>query len=115
MDMLCFFNTLRERYPVHRDNFYARQATETARRWIAFANGKEPWERYHAGEAKIAICDDLVCWEMRTREENERISQADPRDLEGIGNRSDQGGICGLKEGRYWEGGAGERCEESVS
>jgi carboxylesterase type B len=78
VEMLFLFNTLQERYPAHRDNFYARQATETARRWIAFANGKEPWERYHAEEGKTAIFDDLVGWETRKREEDERISQDDP-------------------------------------
>ena len=79
--MLYLFNTLWTRYPVHRDKFYEQQAREMGRRWIAFANGKEPWERYlpdqdHKGT--VAICDDLVGWETRTLKEDERTSQGDP-------------------------------------
>ena len=81
VDMLYLFNTLTTRYPVHRDKFYERQAREMGRRWIAFAYGKDPWERYlpdqdHGG--KLAICDDLVGWETRTRKEDERLSNGDP-------------------------------------
>lgn len=80
VEMLYLFNTLSSRYPVYRDEFYERQALEMGRRWIAFANGKDPWERYLPEEgAKLAICDDLVGWEMRTRHVDEKISQEDPR------------------------------------
>lgn len=79
VDMLYLFNTLAARYPVHRDNFYRRQAREMARRWIAFAHGHEPWARYHPKQGgKLAICDDIAGWETRTTDEDERVSQRDP-------------------------------------
>ena len=77
VDMCYLFNTLSSRYPIHRDNFYERQAVEMGRRWIAFANGKEPWERYLPDQgAKLAICEDLVGWETRTRDHDKRINQS---------------------------------------
>jgi hypothetical protein len=58
-----------------------KQAKETARRWLSFANGKEPGGRYfggaEGGEGRTAVCDDRVGWEERTRQEDERVSEHD--------------------------------------
>jgi hypothetical protein len=76
------FLNLLERYPRRRDDFFAKQAIEMARRWIFFANGKEPWGEYmppkQGGEGKIAVCDDIRGWQERTREEDVRIGLDDP-------------------------------------
>ncbi|VUC23416.1 unnamed protein product [Clonostachys rosea] len=84
VDILFVFLTLQERYPTHRNNWAARQAQETARRWITFANGHTPWDPCFTGaeasetETKIAICDDLSGWSVRTIEEDEEMSKKDP-------------------------------------
>jgi carboxylesterase type B len=83
VEILYLFLTLFDRYPTHRDEWTKRQALETASRWITFANGDPPWEEYsaldgRAGEAKIAIADDLVGWTTRTVDEDERVSRNDP-------------------------------------
>ncbi|KAK5054457.1 hypothetical protein LTR84_001348 [Exophiala bonariae] len=92
VEILFLFLTLLDRYPTRRDKWLERQARETARRWITFANGKEPWEEYRvnslttggneasddASEAKIAIADDLHGWTVRTRSEDEQASKDDP-------------------------------------
>ena len=84
VEILFIFLTLLDRYPTHRNNWAARQAQETARRWITFANGQEPWDPYviprngHITDAKIAICDDLRGWTVRTLKEDEIVSKNDP-------------------------------------
>ncbi|CAH0020338.1 unnamed protein product [Clonostachys rhizophaga] len=84
VEILFLFLTLQDRYPTHRDGWTARQARETARRWITFANGRVPWdpcftdEITEEGEAKIAICDDLSGWSVRTVKEDEELSKKDP-------------------------------------
>ncbi|KAF7558986.1 hypothetical protein G7046_g5167 [Stylonectria norvegica] len=83
VEILFVFLTLLDRYPTHRNNWAAHQAQETARRWITFANGQEPWDSYRIPEngqvadAKISICDDLRGWTVRTLEEDEMISKND--------------------------------------
>ena len=84
LEILFIFLTFLDRYPTHRDNWAARQAKETASRWIAFANGNEPWDPYVSGsnmkidDARIAICDDIRGWTVRTVKEDEEISRNDP-------------------------------------
>lgn len=82
VEILYIFMTLLDRYPKTRNRFFARQAVETAKRWIAFANGKEPWDEYvpvsAGGEGKIGVCDDLRGWTVRTRAEDEITSMDDP-------------------------------------
>jgi hypothetical protein len=47
------------------------------RQWIAFANWKEPWELYLPDQgAKLAICEDLVGWETRTRDNDMKINHS---------------------------------------
>ncbi|KAF3903080.1 Cholinesterase [Orbilia brochopaga] len=71
VEMLYQFLTFTERYPRHRDDFYTRQATDMACRWIAFANGQDPWPEYRSYDGfKIAICDDVNGWHVRTRQED---------------------------------------------
>ncbi|KAJ9602327.1 hypothetical protein H2200_013182 [Cladophialophora chaetospira] len=77
-EILFIFLTLTERYPKGRDKFLQRQAEETARRWIAFAHGKEPWTPYRSPEGMVAVCDDLVGWSTRTKQEDTRISEQQP-------------------------------------
>ncbi|MCJ1296497.1 hypothetical protein MMC34_008063 [Xylographa carneopallida] len=79
IDVLYLFMTLDLRYPPHRDNFYARQATDMARKWIRFGNGLPPWpNEYDAREGNIAVCDDLRGWQIRTRQEDEKTTKSDP-------------------------------------
>ena len=79
IDVLYLFMTLDLRYPIHRDSFYSRQATDMARKWIRFGNGLPPWPKeYDAREGSIAVCDDLRGWQVRTRKEDEEITQSDP-------------------------------------
>ena len=84
IEVLFVFLTFLDRYPTHRHRWLERIACETARRWILFANGHEPWDAYTASndgsvdEAKIAICDDLVGWTVRTLKEDEEVSKNDP-------------------------------------
>jgi carboxylesterase type B len=84
VEILFVFLTLLDRYPTHRDHWLKRQAFETARRWVTFANGQEPWDKYivsnekQIGEAKIAICDDLAGWTVRLIREDEEVSKLDP-------------------------------------
>ncbi|KAK6512871.1 hypothetical protein TWF506_009035 [Arthrobotrys conoides] len=76
VEMFYQFMTFRERYPTHRSNFYQRQSEEMARLWIAFANGKDPWEEYNEQTGyKIQICDDINGWHSRTREEDAERSK----------------------------------------
>ncbi|KAF3234101.1 hypothetical protein TWF192_001662 [Orbilia oligospora] len=71
VEMFYQFMTFRERYPTHRNKFYQRQSEEMARLWIAFANGKDPWEEYKEQTGyKIQICDDVNGWHLRTRDED---------------------------------------------
>ncbi|KAK6346786.1 hypothetical protein TWF696_006895 [Orbilia brochopaga] len=71
VEMLYQFLTFVERYPRHRNDFYTRQAQGMARRWIAFANGHDPWDEYRRDDGyKIAICDDVNGWHVRTRQED---------------------------------------------
>ncbi|KAJ6256958.1 Cholinesterase [Drechslerella dactyloides] len=79
VEMFYQFLTFKERFPPHRDNFYTRQATDMARRWIAFANGRDPWDEYRPDDGyKIAICDDVNGWHVRTREEDIERSRGEP-------------------------------------
>jgi carboxylesterase type B len=85
VEILFLFLTLLDRYPTRRGKWLEQQARETARRWITFANGREPWEEYRispdgkdASEAKIAIADDLHGWTTRTLSEDEEVSKNDP-------------------------------------
>jgi carboxylesterase type B len=80
VDLLYQFMNLTFRYPKHRDHFLERQAVGFARAWIRFGNGLEPWENsaYDPKDKKIAICDDLRGWQVRTRAEDEEISKDDP-------------------------------------
>ncbi|KPI36645.1 Para-nitrobenzyl esterase [Cyphellophora attinorum] len=84
IEILFVFLTLLDRYPKHRDRWLQRQAEETAKRWILFANGKEPWEEYKideqhdARDAMIAICDDIRGWHSKTVAEDKKESQSDP-------------------------------------
>ncbi|KAK6336773.1 hypothetical protein TWF718_009562 [Orbilia javanica] len=71
VEMFYQFMTFRERYPTHRNKFYQRQSEGMARLWIAFANGKDPWEEYNEKTGyRIQICDDVNGWHSRTREED---------------------------------------------
>lgn len=76
VDLMYQFMTVTERYPRHRDSFFARQAQEFARKWICFGTGRAPWEEY--GNGKIAVLDDLRGWEIRTRESDRKMSESDP-------------------------------------
>ncbi|KAJ9607899.1 hypothetical protein H2200_007978 [Cladophialophora chaetospira] len=84
VEILFLFLTLLDRYPRHREGWLATQAKETAKRWILFASGQEPWDEYivsqpqHTASAKIAICDDLRGWHVKTVSEDEKVSQTDP-------------------------------------
>ncbi|EXJ71675.1 uncharacterized protein A1O5_05483 [Cladophialophora psammophila CBS 110553] len=80
VETLFLFLTLLHRYPTHRDKWLERQAKETARRWILFANGKEPWDEYVVSEsgdtnsAKMAVCDDIRGWHVKTMAQDEEES-----------------------------------------
>lgn len=84
LEILFLFLTLLDRYPRQRGGWWAAQAKETAKKWILFANGKEPWDEYivpqpgRTDKAKIAICDDLRGWHVKTIAEDEEQSQTDP-------------------------------------
>lgn len=86
VEILYVFLTLLDRYPTHRYHWAARQAHETARRWILFANGERPWDPLttsddgteDVGDARLAICDDLHGWTVRTLREDEEVSKNDP-------------------------------------
>ncbi|KAK4935544.1 hypothetical protein LTR10_023407 [Elasticomyces elasticus] len=76
VEILFIFLTLLDRYPKHRDNWLAKQACETARRWITFAHGQQPWDEYvvhdtDERQAKIAVCDDLQGWTVKTVAQDE--------------------------------------------
>lgn len=92
VEILFLFLTLLDRYPRRRERWLEVQARETARKWIRFANGKQPWDEYQvkatttkgnksgidASGAKIAIADDLRGWTVRTLAEDEVVSKSDP-------------------------------------
>jgi carboxylesterase type B len=85
VEILFVFLTLLDRYPTHRGEWAKRQAKETARRWISFANGKHPWEPIamagkggDMSKSRIAICDDLAGWTTRSVREDEELSKGDP-------------------------------------
>ncbi|MCJ1398584.1 hypothetical protein MMC11_001784 [Xylographa trunciseda] len=103
VDVLYLFMTLDLRYPTHRDNFYSRQATEMARKWIRFGNGLPPWPKgYDTIDGNIAVCDDLRGWEVRTRKEDEEITKSDPwgpRRYKGWEAMSEAFGRVGKRDG----------------
>jgi carboxylesterase type B len=80
VDLFYQFMTLTTRYPTHREKFLERQSVEMARIWIRFGNDMPPWEggEYDAEHGRIAVCDELRGWQVRTREEDEKISKDDP-------------------------------------
>ncbi|KAK6379544.1 hypothetical protein LTS17_006462 [Exophiala oligosperma] len=84
VEILFVFLTLMDRYPKHRDHWLAKQACETAKRWITFAHGREPWDAYRLEDgqdemqARIAICDDFKGWHVKTLEEDEEESTMYP-------------------------------------
>ncbi|KAH8901175.1 alpha/beta-hydrolase [Thozetella sp. PMI_491] len=84
VDILFVFLTLVDRYPTRRNHWLERQACETARRWILFANGEEPWSPFFTPRdgsinmAKIAVCDDITGWTVRTLQSDEELSKGDP-------------------------------------
>ena len=85
-DVALLFLNLLDRIPRFRNDFYSRQAVGMARRWIAYAHGKDPWPQYKAGygEKKIAILDQVDGWVVRSREEDEKHSgSGDGADLWG--------------------------------
>ena len=87
IELFFIFLTLLERFPKGRNRFLEKQAKETARRWITFANAKEPWARYEGTKKISAVCDDRVGWEERTMEQDRIVSEDDPwgkRRYEGI-------------------------------
>ncbi|OQV01425.1 hypothetical protein CLAIMM_06789 [Cladophialophora immunda] len=84
VEILFVFLTLLDRYPGHRDRWLERQAKETARKWILFANGQAPWDEYMIDEsgdtnsAKMAVCDDIRGWHVKTMAQDEEESKSDP-------------------------------------
>jgi carboxylesterase type B len=81
VELLYQFMTLTARLPTHRNNFLRHQAEEMARCWIRFANGLPPMSAakpYDLEQGNIMICDMLQGWSVRTRAEDEVISQNDP-------------------------------------
>jgi carboxylesterase type B len=84
VEVLFLFLTLLDRYPQHRDRWLENQAKETAKRWIMFANGKGPWDEYvvhqssGTGDARIAVCDDIRGWHVKTVSQDEEESKSDP-------------------------------------
>jgi hypothetical protein len=84
VEILFVFLTLLDRYPTHRNGWLGRQARETARRWVTFAHGQEPWDPCIVpdgavpGDAKNSIGDDLVGWTVRKLREDEEVSKNDP-------------------------------------
>ncbi|OAP60918.1 hypothetical protein AYL99_05920 [Fonsecaea erecta] len=84
VEILFVFLTLLDRYPTYRGRWLERQARETARKWILFAYGQSPWDEYVVGEdgdtneAKIAVCDDIRGWHVKTMSQDEEESKSDP-------------------------------------
>ncbi|KIW67235.1 hypothetical protein PV04_06500 [Phialophora macrospora] len=84
VEILFLFLTLLDRYPRHRNGWLANQAKESAKRWIMFAHRKEPWDEYivhqasGTGDAKIAVCDDVRGWHVKTVSQDEEESKSDP-------------------------------------
>lgn len=94
VEILYVFLTLLDRYPTRRDHWIEKQARETAKRWVSFANGQAPWTKYEVSrtatgtsgqegmievkDAKIAIADDIHGWTIRTMSEDEELSKSDP-------------------------------------
>ncbi|KXG52119.1 Carboxylesterase, type B [Penicillium griseofulvum] len=81
VELMYQFMTLSERLPTHRNHFLRRQGEEMARSWIRFANGLPPMpgaKPYDLEEGSIMICDMLQGWTVRTRAEDEAMSQQDP-------------------------------------
>ncbi|KAI7972800.1 hypothetical protein EIK77_003946 [Talaromyces pinophilus] len=86
VEILYLFLTLQDRYPTHRNGWATRQAQDTARRWITFANGHAPWDPSATidanttleSDSKIAICDDISGWTVRTLRQDEERSRNDP-------------------------------------
>jgi carboxylesterase type B len=81
VELMYQFMTLAGRLPTHRNHFLRRQGEEMARSWIRFANGLPPMpgaKPYDLEEESIMICDMLHGWTVRTRAEDEAISQQDP-------------------------------------
>src|SRR6201999_1289500 len=85
VEILFLFLTLLDRYPRHRDRWLEKKAKETARRWILFANAREPWDEYvvagspESGDARLAVCDDIRGWHVKTLSQDEEESKTDPR------------------------------------
>lgn len=78
VEIMYLFLTYLERYPTHRGGFFAAMAMEFARKWIAFANGRAPWEEFCEGDGeKMAVFDDVRGFEVRTRERDEEVSRED--------------------------------------
>lgn len=81
VELMYQFMTLTARFPTHRNHFLRRQAEEMARSWIRFAHGLPPMpgaKPYDLKRGSIMICDILQGWAVRTRAEDEAISQHDP-------------------------------------
>lgn len=81
VELMYQFMTLAGRLPTHRNHFLRRQGEEMARSWIRFANGLPPMpgaKPYDLEEGSIMICDMLKGWTVRTKAEDEVISQQDP-------------------------------------
>ncbi|EXJ58668.1 hypothetical protein A1O7_06096 [Cladophialophora yegresii CBS 114405] len=84
VEILFLFLTLLDRYARHRDRWLEKQAKETAKRWIVFANGKEPWDEYVVrqkagiGDARMAVCDDIRGWHVKTVSQDREESKSDP-------------------------------------
>lgn len=78
VEILYLFMTYLERYPTHRNNFFAEVAKALARKWIGFANGKAPWAEFREENGwKIAVFDDLRGIDVRSKEQDERIGKED--------------------------------------
>ncbi|KAL2826701.1 Alpha/Beta hydrolase protein [Aspergillus cavernicola] len=81
VELIYLFMTLTARFPMHRVHFLRRQAEEMARGWVRFANGLPPLHEakpYDLETGSIMVCDMLQGWTVRTRAEDEEISQQDP-------------------------------------
>ncbi|KAL4864164.1 Alpha/Beta hydrolase protein [Aspergillus spectabilis] len=81
VELMYQFMTLTARFPTHRYHFLRRQAEQMARSWIRFANGLPPLpdaKPFDLETRSIMICDMLHGWSVRTRAEDEVISQEDP-------------------------------------
>lgn len=81
VELMYQFMTLARRLPTHRNHFLRHQGEQMARSWIRFANGLPPMpdaKPYDLGTGSIMICDMQHGWSVRTRAEDEEISQLDP-------------------------------------